>query len=119
MHTESIVPKGLRHHSVQRRLGNAGGRCGWVGKKCSTDGALSPWRSCGLMDKALVFGTKDCRLESCQDQKTCATLAAGNTPMFALCPWWSCGLMDKALVFGTKDCRLESCQDQKYATLAA
>ena len=24
--------------------------------------------SCGLMDKALVFGTKDCRLESCQDQ---------------------------------------------------
>ena len=25
-------------------------------------------RPCGLMDKALVFGTKDCRLESCQDQ---------------------------------------------------
>ena len=24
-------------------------------------------RSCGLMDKALVFGTKDCRFESCQD----------------------------------------------------
>ena len=24
--------------------------------------------SCGLMDKALVLGTKDCRLESCQDQ---------------------------------------------------
>ena len=24
--------------------------------------------SCGLMDKVLVFGTKDCRLESCQDQ---------------------------------------------------
>ena len=24
--------------------------------------------SCGLMDKALVFGAKDCRLESCQDQ---------------------------------------------------
>ena len=23
-------------------------------------------RPCGLMDKALVFGTKDCRLESCQ-----------------------------------------------------
>ena len=23
--------------------------------------------SCGLMDKALVFGTKDCRFESCQD----------------------------------------------------
>ena len=23
---------------------------------------------CGLMDKALVFGTKDCRFESCQGQ---------------------------------------------------
>ena len=29
--------------------------------------------SCGLMDKALVFGTKDCRLESCQDQKKVET----------------------------------------------
>ena len=27
--------------------------------------------SCGLMDKALVFGTKDCRFESCQDHLTC------------------------------------------------
>ena len=26
---------------------------------------LSAW-PCGLMDKALVFGTKDCRFESCQ-----------------------------------------------------
>ena len=25
-------------------------------------------RPCGLMDKALVFGIKDCRFESCQDQ---------------------------------------------------
>ena len=25
-------------------------------------------RPCGLMDEALVFGTKDCRLESCQNQ---------------------------------------------------
>ena len=24
--------------------------------------------SCGLMDKALVFGAKDCRLEACQEQ---------------------------------------------------
>ena len=29
-------------------------------------------RSCGLMDKALVFGTKDCRFESCQDHSSCA-----------------------------------------------
>ena len=27
--------------------------------------AMLKW-PCGLMDKALVFGTKDCRLESCQ-----------------------------------------------------
>ena len=26
---------------------------------------------CGLMDKALVFGTKDCRLESCQGHGHC------------------------------------------------
>ena len=26
----------------------------------------TPKRPCGLMDKALVFGTKDCRFESCQ-----------------------------------------------------
>ena len=25
---------------------------------------------CGLMDKALVFGTKDCRFESCQGHFT-------------------------------------------------
>ena len=31
-------------------------------------------RSCGLMDKALVFGGKGCRLESCQDHR-----------IFALC----------------------------------
>ena len=27
--------------------------------------------SCGLMDKALVLGTKDCRFESCQDHLLC------------------------------------------------
>ena len=26
-------------------------------------------RPCGLMDKAVVFGTKDCRFESCQGQQ--------------------------------------------------
>ena len=68
MQSESIVPKGSRHHSAQRRVSNAGAVCGWVGKKCGTDGAFSPWRSCDLMDEALVFGAKDCRIESCQDQ---------------------------------------------------
>ena len=28
-------------------------------------------RACGLMDKALVFGTKDCRFETCQGQSYC------------------------------------------------
>ena len=32
-------------------------------------------RSCGLMDKALVFGTKDCRFESYQDHISIDTLA--------------------------------------------
>ena len=85
LQTECLVPRSSRYHHTQKGLGNARGCFGWVGNKCNTDGAFSPWRSCGLMDKALVFGTKDCRLESCQDQKTCATLAAGNGPMFALC----------------------------------
>ena len=30
---------------------------------------LRDHRPCGLMDKALVFGTQDCRFESCQGQK--------------------------------------------------
>ena len=30
---------------------------------------------CGLMDKALVFGTKDCRFESCQGHLCLATLS--------------------------------------------
>ena len=34
---------------------------------CFLSSALPTW-SCGLMDKALVLGTKDCRFESCQDQ---------------------------------------------------
>ena len=29
-------------------------------------------RPCGLMDKALVFGTKDCRFESCQGHEYCS-----------------------------------------------
>ena len=33
---------------------------------------------CGLMDKALVFGTKDCRFESCQGHPLCL---AGRNPV--------------------------------------
>ena len=32
-------------------------------------------RPCGLMDKALVFGTKDCRFESCQGHVFALVLA--------------------------------------------
>ena len=38
---------------------------------------------CGLMDKALVFGTKDCRFESCQGHE-CVD-ACGATREFAKC----------------------------------
>ena len=30
------------------------------------DSMILVYGPCGLMDKALVFGTKDCRFESCQ-----------------------------------------------------
>ena len=47
-------------------------------------GGNSVWQwPCGLMDKALVFGTKDCRFESCQGQlfqKILSLLGEGVTP---------------------------------------
>ena len=47
-------------------------------------GRNSVWQwPCGLMDKALVFGTKDCRFESCQGQlfqKILNLLGEGVTP---------------------------------------
>ena len=42
-----------------------GGSPGGRGSQGGSDGG-SVKGPCGLMDKALVFGTKDCRLESCQ-----------------------------------------------------
>ena len=41
--------------------------------------------SCGLMDKALVFGTKDCRFESCQDQVLLCSIH-----WHVLIPWCFC-----------------------------
>ena len=50
----------------------------------SNRGRNSAWQwPCGLMDKALVFGTKDCRFESCQGQlfpKIPSLLAEGASP---------------------------------------
>ena len=44
-------------------------------------GCLNMW-PCGLMDKALVFGTKDCRLESCQGH-ACAFVGPAACPRHA------------------------------------
>ena len=42
----------------------------WASCNCSAGGCHTKYQMlegpCGLMDKALVFGTKDCRFESCQ-----------------------------------------------------
>jgi hypothetical protein len=42
-------------------------------------------RPCGLMDKALVFGTKDCRFESCQGHAL--YIVAFVRSCFSLAPW--------------------------------
>ena len=39
---------------------------------------------CGLMDKALVFGTKDCSLESCQGHSFTQRLIRGSEKLFLL-----------------------------------
>ena len=39
---------------------------GWNLPKETSDHMAPAQGPCGLMDKALVFGTKDCRFESCQ-----------------------------------------------------
>ena len=46
--------------------------------------------SCGLMDKALAFGTKDCRFESCQDQ---VFLSAIRCPCI---PWCCCSVRPRS-----------------------
>ena len=64
-----------------------------VNVRCVVDEALPfvriKQRPCGLMDKALVFGTKDCRFESCQGharfkKKHKAQPARGHTQHGAL-----------------------------------
>ena len=41
----------------------------WPTPICDAKAPIVKW-PCGLMDKALVFGTKDCRFESCQGHDT-------------------------------------------------
>ena len=57
------------------RGGRAGGGDGGAPESSYT------W-PCGLMDKALVFGTKDCRLESCQGH-ACAFVGPAACPRHA------------------------------------
>ena len=40
--------------------------------------AVANW-PCGLMDKALVFGTKDCRFESCQGHYCCTMVSSSQS----------------------------------------
>ena len=48
---------------VHGRLASA--TCPFTPRVLGMSNAFRSW-PCGLMDKALVFGTKDCRFESCQ-----------------------------------------------------
>ena len=63
------------------------------------------------MDKA-VFGTRDCRIESCQChwRRLANVSDPEQTDVVPIVLHWPCGLMDKALVFGTRNCMFESCQ---------
>ena len=45
---------------------------------CLDAAYINRW-PCGLMDKALVFGTKDCRFESCQGHGLTAFKSSVNT----------------------------------------
>ena len=46
--------------------------------------AVMQW-PCGLMDKALVFGTKDCRLESCQGHAQLTSSCYAHRRVLQLC----------------------------------
>ncbi len=50
-----------------------------VARRILGGGRANRW-PCGLMDKALVFGTKDCRFESCQGQPLAACDQKGGLP---------------------------------------
>jgi hypothetical protein len=54
------------------------GRRAPQGKAALLQGALTYRRPCGLMDKALVFGTKDCRFESCQGHFAQSAISQGG-----------------------------------------
>ena len=64
-------------------------------------------RPCGLMDKALVFGTKDCRFESCQGHlfacvyATCTNLDAQQTYKHMHVPRISCRTQLETFVVGS------------------
>ena len=62
-----VVCRRHKRASVPRGEGERGD--GWpLGLWWSSLPSMATRWPCGLMDKALVFGTKDCRFESCQGQ---------------------------------------------------
>ena len=73
-------PPKTRTWNPQPRLRHCGSVCHWdwlqvlIAINCKVAHACVLWLPpfsiwpCGLMDKALVLGTKDCRFESCQGQ---------------------------------------------------
>ena len=60
---------------ISRCPGRCHQRCRGVAGACELCRSTGFKRSCGLMDKALVFGTKECRFESCQDQSNTELLS--------------------------------------------
>ena len=57
--------KGSGRYRPLVAMGSTWGPLGFSNQEQLDAKALATW-PCGLMDKALVFGTKDCRFESCQ-----------------------------------------------------
>ena len=89
-HAETILSNLLVDTGVDHSLDSFSSDHALLSSCCYTAYIQKPvinmW-SCGLMDKALVFGTKDCRLDSCQDQPvlvvSCFLLPRAMSRLFA------------------------------------
>ena len=68
IHAAPIFGWGLAAHQCVCLSGQGKVVCQYTIKdRCGSTVCMAFYRRpCGLMDKALVFGTKDCRFESCQ-----------------------------------------------------
>ena len=70
-----LTPCGVAHRITDRALTAQLPYCSTIMHTCleREQGSRMCCRAFGLMDKALVLGTKDCRFESCQGLFTCST----------------------------------------------